>query len=83
MSHGKKKAYFAVMLISASALLLDGLVLSSDLAESNIQEGNQSEMPGTASGAARLAIPELPFPRGIEPIDPKAKILDLFLGFLC
>lgn len=78
MSLGKKKAYFAVMLISTSALLLDGLVLSNDLAESNIPTGNQSETPDTPGGVAQLAIPELPFPRGIEPIDPKAEILDSF-----
>ena len=35
-------------------------------------------MPDTPGGVAQLAIPELPFPRGIEPIDPKAEILDSF-----
>lgn len=78
MSPKKKRGYFAVVLIGASALVVDSLVLSSDLPESN-HPSREGLLPSDASGPApELAIPELPFPKGIKPIDPQGEIPDLF-----
>ncbi len=74
----KKKVYFTVMLISACALVVNSFVLSSDLPEPETPARKDGTASDASSSVSGLPIPELPFPRGISPIDPEAEVPDLF-----
>lgn len=84
MSAGRKRVYLGVMVVGACALAVDRCVISDGV-------GNPS--PAVASGStapsevvlsqaietgAEFSIPELPFPRGLEPFDQQSPIRDPF-----
>ena len=74
----KKRVYLGLMLLCAVALIVDRVVLSDSVTGPAVvaAAGRASALP--ASPAPPLSIPELPFPQGIEPLDPTSEIRDLF-----
>lgn len=78
MSPKKKRVYLATVFIGAGALLVDSFVLSSGVPQVAYPAPAENAAAEESDPAGDLAIPELPFPRGIKPIDPNAEIPDLF-----
>jgi hypothetical protein len=88
MLKSKKHAYVAVMVLGGAALVVDRCILTpSATMPASVAASDRSPRAGirppTVPGApgpadAPLSIPELPFPRGLPPWDPRAPIRDLF-----
>ena len=74
----KKRVYLGLMLLCAIALIVDRVVLSDSVTGPAVvaAAGQAPALP--ASPTPPLSIPELPFPPGIEPLDPTSEIRDLF-----
>ena len=77
MLNQKKRVYLGLMLFCALALIVDRVVLrDSATGPAVVAAGQIPALP--ASPTPSLSIPELPFPQGIEPLDPTSEIRDLF-----
>ena len=82
----KKHAYAAVMVLGGAALVVDRCILTpSATMPASVAASDRSPRAGIrpptvtpAPPDAPLSIPELPFPRGLPPWDPRAPIRDLF-----
>ena len=77
MLNQKKRVYLGLMVFCALALIVDRVVLHDSVTgPAAVAAGQLPALP--ASPTPPLAIPELPFPPGIEPLDPASEIRDLF-----
>lgn len=84
MSRKRKRSYFAVMIAGGLALIVDRCIPSDgplEPATAGALTPAHSPTPASAPPAGpppTSSIPELPFPRGIEPYDTDSPIPDLF-----
>jgi len=78
MSRKRKRLYSAVVLACGSALGLDSLVVSGDLPQAGVPTKIAAASSKLLSEIPDMAIPELPFPKGITPVDPSVGVRDLF-----
>lgn len=82
MSRHRKATYLAVMALGGAILAVDRFVLSDGTTQPAVAlAGNPLAATASSSPAqtpAGMPIPELPFPRGLEPFDPDAPMRDLF-----
>ena len=74
-----KRRYAGILIAGALALAVDRFLFSANsgvpaTAAAITVSGDSFELPQ----ATELAIPALPFPRGIAPVDPQSAIPDLF-----
>lgn len=78
MSSGRKRWYILLMLLGVAALVADRLVLSDLVAT----PASVSASPLSAAPVmpAMLSMPELPFPKNLEPYAPTQVIRDLFMA---
>lgn len=84
MPRRKKQLYAVVMILGGMAMAVDRVILPSGVTDPAVTMASPDRslggtQPGPDSCADHpLSIPELPFPRGIVPLDPGARIRDLF-----
>ncbi len=85
ISRRKKQLYLGVVLLGGIALAVDRLILPAGVTEPAEATASVSQ---SASGAGdntgptsgeTFSIPEVPFPRGVMPLSPDAKMRDLFV----
>ena len=84
MSPKRRRLYVGLTIAGAGALFVDRALLSSSAtapASAGAAIVSQSRATGAKQDEASLdrAIPDLPFPRQIEPFDPRAGLRDLFM----
>lgn len=85
MSGKRKRTYFAVMIAGGFALVVDRCIPSQDPLDPVAAVARvpaRSPTPASAHPPERpstSSIPELPFPREVEPYDPDSPIPDLFI----
>ncbi len=86
MSKAKKQGYVVVMVLGGAALVVDRCIVTpsatmpASVAASDRPRRAEIRPPTVAPAPPDdpLSIPELPFPRGLPPWDPRAPIRDLF-----
>ncbi len=84
MSRHKKRAYLILMAIGAGALAVDRFVLPTPVTEPGTAVALSTTTPAATAdhsdteSVPGLSIPELPFPRGLKPLDQTAVMRDLF-----
>ncbi|MGD2108923.1 MAG: hypothetical protein PVI86_05980 [Phycisphaerae bacterium] len=85
MSKGKKRVYLALMGLGGVALLVDRFILPSSGTEPSQALALATDAPNAVDDVddppapPSLSIPELPFPRALEPLDDPAAVRDLFV----
>ena len=78
MSGRKKRIYAGVMILGGIAMVVDRSLPSATVTSPDIALASRPPTASVMPKAAPLSIPELPFPRGLEPFDPKSELRDLF-----
>ncbi|MGB2984558.1 MAG: hypothetical protein WBE26_01635 [Phycisphaerae bacterium] len=84
MSRQRKGAYLTLLAVGAAALAVDRWILTEGITEPDaaFALGAGGSAPVIASPppepTSTLSIPELPFPRGLEPLDQQGLARDLF-----
>ena len=82
VTYSKKRAYIAILILGGVALAIDRFVLpeSASAPATVIAEETPRTIAAQKENESRISvpIPELPFPRGLEPFDLGETVRDLF-----
>lgn len=78
MSTQRKRLYLSLMIIGGLALVADRLVGLGDATVPSLAQASEETAPAALDQASTVPIPDLPFPRELEPIAADAVIPDIF-----
>ena len=78
MPRQKRRLYVGIMILGGAALITDQLIPAGQEAAPREAEASLLRPEPVSPPEASLSIPELPFPRGIKPLDGRSDLPDLF-----